>query len=108
MSTTLVAVIVAVTKGTPVPTPNGVAFASTSVVVTDSGGVPQPAVLLTGSETPTAWAFSTSVLPGAGSVVATDLDVNGAALGSPVSQGFSIAGPAPMFPPTTGITVTPV
>jgi hypothetical protein len=108
MSTTLVSVIVAIAKGASVPTPNGVAFASTSVVVTDSSGVAQPAVLLTGKETPTAWAFSTSVAPGAGSVTATDLDVNGAIFGTPVTQAFTEVGTPPAFFPTTGIVVTPV
>ena len=108
MSTTLIAVIVALAKGASIPTPNGVAFASTSVVVTDSSGTPQPAVLLTGIETPTPWAFSTSVAIGAGSVVATDLDANGATLGVPVTQAFTEVGSPPSFFPTTGITVTPV
>jgi hypothetical protein len=108
MSTPLIAVIVAITKGTSIPTQTGAAFASTSVVVTDSSGVAQPAVLLTGTETPTPWAFSTSVNPGAGTVVATDLDANGATLGSPVSQTFTEAGTPPAFLPTASISVTPV
>lgn len=107
MSSTLIAVIVALTKGAPIATPSGAAFASTSVVVTDSSGVAQPAVLLTGAETPTPWAFPTSVNPGSGTVVATDLDVNGVTLGTPVSQSFTEAGSPPTFLPTTGITVTP-
>ena len=107
MSTALVQVIVTIAKGTAIATPTGAAFASTSVVVTDSTGVAQPAVLLTGVETPTPWAFSASVAPGAGTVVATDLDANGAALGAPVSQTFTEAGSPPTFLPTTGITVTP-
>jgi hypothetical protein len=108
MSATLIPIIVAITKGASIPTPNGAAFASTSVVVTDSSGVAQPAVLLTGVETPTPWAFSTSVNPGAGSVTATDLDVNGATLGTPVTQTFTEAGSPPSFFPSTAITVTPV
>jgi hypothetical protein len=108
MSTPLVPVIVAVTKGASIPTPTGAQFASTSVVVTDSTGVAQAAVLLTGAETPTAWAFSTSVAPGAGSVTATDLDINGATLGTPVTQSFTEAGSPASFLPSTGITVTPV
>jgi hypothetical protein len=107
MSATLIPVIVAITKGASIPTQTGAAFASTSVVVTDSSGTPQPAVLLTGVETPTPWAFSTSVNPGAGTVVATDLDATGATLGTPVSQSFTEAGTPPSFLPTTGITVTP-
>jgi hypothetical protein len=108
MSANLVPVIVALAKGTSISTPTGAAFASTSVVVTDSSGTAQPPVLLTGIETPTPWAFSTSVPPGAGTVVATDLDINGATLGTPISQTFTEAGTPPAFLPTTGITVTPV
>jgi len=108
MSAALIAVIVALTKGTSIPTQTGAAFASTSVVVTDSSGVAQPAVLLTGVETPTPWAFSTSVAPGAGTVVATDLDANGATLGTPISQTFTEAGTPPAFLPTSAISVTPV
>jgi len=107
MSATLIPVIVAIAKGASINTQTGAAFASTSVVVTDSSGTLQPAVLLTGVETPTAWAFSTSVNVGAGTVVATDLDVNGVTLGT-VSQTFTEAGSPPTFLPTSGITVTPV
>ena len=108
MSATLVPVIVAVAVGPAINTPTGVPFASISAVVTDSSGVAQPAVLLTGVETPTPWAFSTSVAPGAGTVVATDLDINGATLGTPITQSFTEAGSPPNFFPPTGITVTPV
>ena len=108
MSATLIPVTVAITKGASTPTPTAAAFASTSVVVTDSSGVAQAAVLLTGVETPTAWAFSTSVNVGAGTVVTTDLDINGATLGAPISQAFTEAGTPPAFLPTTAISVTPV
>ena len=109
MSTPLVTVIVAISKATTaVNTQTGAAYASTSVIVTDSTGVAQPAVILTGKETPTPFAFSTSVAPGAGSVTATDLDVNGAALGSQLVQTFTEAGSPPTFFPSTGISVTPV
>ena len=91
----LIPIIVAITKGASIPTPNGAAFASTSVVVTDSSGVAQPAVILTGVETPTKWAFSTSVNAGIGKVVTTDLDVNGATLGTPIIQTFTEAGSPP-------------
>jgi hypothetical protein len=107
MSTTLVQVVVALTQGASIPTQTGAAYAGTSVVVTDSTGVAQPAVVLTGKETPTPFAFTTSVAPGAGTVVAQDQDVNGAALGSPVSQSFTEAGSPASFNPTSGITVTP-
>lgn len=107
MSTTLVNVTITLTKGPAVNTPSGAAFKNTSVVVTDSTGVAQAPVLLTGAETPTPWAFTTSVAPGAGTVVATDLDINGATLGAPISQAFTEAGSPPTFLPSTGITVTP-
>ena len=48
-----------------VATPTGAAFANITVVVTDSTGNPQAPVKLTGIETPTPYAFSTSVAPGA-------------------------------------------
>lgn len=108
MSVTLVQVIVALTQGAPINTPTGAAYASTSVVVTDSTGVAQAPVLLTGKELPTPFAFTTSVAPGAGTVVATDLDVNNAVIGGPVTQTFTEAGTPPTFAPTSGITVTPV
>lgn len=108
MSSTLVQVIVALTQGPTINTPTGAAYASTSVVVTDSTGVAQAPVLLTGKELPTAFAFTTSVAPGAGTVVATDLDVNGATINGPVSASFTEAGTPPTFAPTSGITVTPV
>jgi len=107
MSSNLVQVLVVVAKGASINTPTGAAFQSTSVVVTDSTGTAQPAVLLTGSELPTPWAFTTSVAPGNGTVVATDLDANGAVIGGPVTQSFTEAGTPPTFSPSTGITVTP-
>jgi hypothetical protein len=108
MSANLVQVIVALGKGNSIATPTGAAFANTSVVITDSSGVAQPAQLLTGNESPTPWAFTTSVAPGNGTAVATDLDASGTTLGSPVTQSFTEAGSPPTFLPTSGITVTPV
>lgn len=86
--------------------PAGVGFAGTKVVVTDSAGAAQSATL-EGTETPPWSATFTSLADGAGSVVATDLDSAGNAIGSPVSQSFSPAVPPTVFPQTTGITVTP-
>jgi hypothetical protein len=108
MSSNLVQVIVALTQGATVNTPTGAAYANTQVVVTDSTGTPQPTVTLTGTELPTPFAFTTSVAVGAGTVVATDFDVNGAVIGGPVSQTFTEVGSPPTFAPTTGISVTPV
>lgn len=108
MSSNLVQVIVALAQGAVVNTPTGAAYANTQVVITDSTGVAQPTVTLTGSELPTPFSFVTSVAIGAGTVVATDFDVNGVAIGGPVSQTFTEVGTPPTFAPTTGITVTPV
>ena len=108
MSSTLVAVTVLVTRSTTAANlPTGLTFKGTSVVVTDSSGTPQPAVLLTGSETPTPWQFSTSVAPGVGTVVATDLASDGSTLGTPITQSFTEAGTPATFLPASGITVTP-
>lgn len=106
MSTNLVKVTVALTQGAPILSPTGAAYANTSVVVTDSTGVAQPPVLLNGKETPP-FTFQTSVAVGNGTVVATDLDVNGATLGT-VSQTFTEVGTPVTFAPTSAITVTPV
>jgi hypothetical protein len=106
MSSSLVQVQVQIAKGASVNTPTGAAFASTSVVVTDPVSGAQTPVVLTGVESPP-WSFTTSVNPGTGSVVATDLDVNGAVLGS-ISQSFTEAGSPPTFSPSASITVTPV
>jgi hypothetical protein len=107
MSTPLVTITVLLTKTTANLPSTNAAFLNTSVVVTDSTGVAQPAVLLTGAETPTPWSFTASVATGAGTVVATDMDVNGLAIGTPVSQTFTEAGSPPTFPQTSAITVTP-
>jgi hypothetical protein len=104
MSSSLIQVTIALTFGASIATPSGAAYASTSVVVTDSTGTAQPAV----NVTPASPSFTASVAVGAGSVVAQDVDVNGAVLGSPVTQSFTEVGSPPSFTPTTGITVTPV
>src|ERR1700744_3165657 len=108
MSANLVQVIVALTQGPAINSPTGAAYASTNVMVTDSTGVAQPPVVLTGKELPTPFALTTSVAPGAGTVVATDVDVNGAPINGPVTKTFTEAGTPPTFAPTSGITVTPV
>jgi len=107
MSTALVSINVAldISGTSPLPSTNA-PFASYSVVVTDSSGTPQPAQVLTGVETPVAWAFNTSVNPGAGSVTATALDTSGATIGTPTTQAYSTGAAAGTFPTLTGITVT--
>ena len=104
MSSNLIQVTVTITQVTPVATSTGAAYAGTSVVVTDSTGVAQPAVVL---QAPTL-SFIASVALGAGTVVATAMNVNGVALEAPVSQTFTEAGSPQTFPPTGTITVTPV
>jgi hypothetical protein len=108
MSTNLVPVIVAIAVGPTIATPTGAAFANITVVVTDSTGNPQAPVKLTGIETPTPYAFSTSVAPGAGVVTATAVDINGVTLGAVITQTFTEAGTPPTFAPPTALTVTPV
>jgi hypothetical protein len=105
MSASLVQVTIVLAQGASVLTSTGAAYAGTQVIVTDSSGTPQPTVTLTGKESPP-WTLVTSVAPGAGTVVANDVDVNGTVLNS-VSQGFTEAGSPPTFAPTSGITVTP-
>ena len=105
MSTQLVQVTVVLSQGAAIASPTGAAYLNTSVVVTDSTGTAQPAVLLNGSETP-AWTFNTSVAVGAGTVVANDMDVNGAVINT-VTQPFTEVGTPVTFAPTSTITVTP-
>ncbi len=103
MSTSLIQVTIALTFLDSENTPSGVAYANTSVVVTDSTGVAQPAVLLT----PANPSFTASVAVGAGTVVATDLDTAGTVL-STISQSFTEVGSPPAYTPVGTITVTPV
>ena len=97
---------VTITIGYPGPainTPSGDAYSATSVVVTDSTGVAQPAVTVT----PASPSFVASVANGAGIVVANDVDVDGNVLAS-LTQTFTEAGSPPQFTPAGSITVTPV
>jgi hypothetical protein len=93
VSTNLVSGIatLAVATGTPLPAGNA-AQASISVVVTDAGGTAYPAVVLTGAEQPTAWAYGATYAAGAATAVATALDVNGATIGTPASYPFTVTG----------------
>jgi hypothetical protein len=77
MSTSLVQVLIALTNQTLPLQAGAAAQASIAAVVTDSTGVAQSTVQLTGNESPTPWAFTTSVAPGAGSVSFTPMDSNG-------------------------------
>jgi hypothetical protein len=86
-----------VTPGTPLPAGNA-AQASNSVVVTDSAGTVYPAVVLTGTEQPTAWAYAATFASGAATAVVTALDINGADIGSPATYQFTVT---PIGVPTT-------
>ena len=106
MSTPLIQVTIVLTQGASVATSTGNAYVGTEVVVTDSTGVAQPTVTLTGKESPP-WTIVTSVAAGAGTVVATDVDTAGATLNT-ITQTFTEVGSPPAtFTPTAGITVTP-
>jgi hypothetical protein len=63
-------------------------IASTTVVVTDSGGAAQT-FTLNGTESPVGFIPSVTVAAGTGSVVITDLDANGATLGTAVTVPYT-------------------
>lgn len=99
-------VVVTLSKNLAAVLAAGVVFAGTKVDVTDAAGATQ-STTLNGTESPPWSATFTSLADGAGSVVATDLDSTGAAIGSPVTQSFPAASSPPStFPQTTGISVT--
>ncbi len=99
-------VVVTLSKNLAAVLAAGVVFAGTKVDVTDAAGATQ-STTLNGTESPPWSATFTSLADGAGSVVATDLDNTGAAIGSPVTQTFPAVAPPATFPQTTGISVTP-
>jgi len=95
MSTVLVAGVVTLTVNPGQPLPAGsAAQASIAVVVTDAAGTVSPTVALTGLEAPTPWAFPATLAAGDATFVATAMDVNGAAIGAPVSGTFPVAAKA--------------
>jgi hypothetical protein len=99
-------IIIALAK-TDTNLPSGVTFAGTNVVVTDSTGQPQPAVMLTGKETPP-WTMTATVADGAGTVAATDVDTAGVIMpGTTVRTEAYTTIPVPStFPATTGISIS--
>ena len=100
-----IATVVVAKAATAVPTPTGAAYASTHILLTDSAGAAQTASV-NGSESPPWTAVFTGVAAGAGTVVVTDLDVNAATLGTPISQAFTEAGSAPAtYLPSVSVTV---
>jgi hypothetical protein len=115
MSATLVQVVI--TVGTAkVPVPSGITPAGLSVVVTDSTGVAQAAVVLTGSESPP-YSFTTSLplsadgLTVSASIVGTALDSTGAAVvatGNPsASVALTLTEPSVVLLSTATMVLTP-
>lgn len=73
------------------PLPSGNApQASVSVVVTDSSGVPQAPVVLTGAESPTPWAYAATFASGPATAVATALDTSNNPIGSVATLSFTV------------------
>jgi hypothetical protein len=105
MSTALVKVLVQVAVGASQPTPSGQPSAGISVVITDPTGA-QPAVILTGNETPP-WSFTTSVAPGASTADVSAIDTAGTVLLALPQFPFTETGTSNTFLPPTGVTVTP-
>lgn len=100
-------ILVVVTPVSPAPSlPGTAAFGKMNLVVTDSSGAIQTQSV-TGVETPPYSATFTNLAAGAGSVVASCLDVNGATLGTALTQAFTTA-PASggTFPQPGSIQVT--
>ena len=99
-------IVVTLTK-VSTPLPGTAAFAKSNIVVTDGAGATQSASV-TGTEIPPWSAPFNNIAAGSGSVTATDLDVNGATLGSQ-TQAFQTApggGTGTTFPQTSSIVVT--
>lgn len=101
-------IVITATKGPLVPGAPPTGIVSTQLVVTDNSGAVLPTVTLNGTETPP-W---TATLTGAAgtaevSATATDVDVNGATVGSPVTGTESgSGGVVGNLPGTTGVTIT--
>lgn len=93
---------------TPVPSTNA-AFQQLVVVSTDGAGGAQTANL-TGSETPPWSVVFQNVASGTGNVVATATDANGTAIGSPLTQPYTVTAGggtgSGTFPQPQSITVT--
>ena len=99
---------VTLTQGPSVPVPTGnVAYAKTTITLTDSAGAAQTADV-NGSESPpwTAVFQNIAAVAGAtGTVSAQDFDAAGTAMGSAVTGTFTEVGSALTFTPTNGVSV---
>lgn len=95
MASTLAQVLITITP-TKTVLPTGISAGVLSVVVTDSTGAAQPAVSLTGSETPP-FSFTTSLpvssdgITVSASIVETALDATGTVISAPGNPGSPIA-----------------
>ena|ERR1700733_11751818 len=101
-------IAIVATKGALVPGAPPTGIVSTKAVVTDNSGVALPAVTLTGVETPP-WSATLTGTAGTAeaSVTFTDVDVNGATVGTPVTVTESGSGGViGNLPGTTGGTIT--
>lgn len=96
-------ILVTLTK-VDAPLVPGQTYAGTKVDVTDASGAVQTKTLI-GSESPK-FSATFTVVDGTGSVTATDLDVTGATIGTPVVQAFATGGTGTTFPQTTGVVVS--
>jgi hypothetical protein len=85
------------------PVPSGVTRASTALVVVDSAGASQSASL-TGAESPP-WTTSFTVAAGAGTITATDIDTNGATIGTTGPAAFATGAVGATVLQTSGVTV---
>jgi hypothetical protein len=90
--------------------PAGVTRASTTVLVTDSAGASQSATL-TGTEVPVGFIPSVTVAAGAGTILLTDTDTNGAVIGTPTGPlpftTGSVTGSVLQSSGVTVVTITP-
>lgn len=100
-----VATVLLTVTVTTLPATSG-AYKETNIVLTDSAGAVQKAVV-NGTETPAWSAVFNNVAAGDGNVVAQAMDVNGAAIGAAITQTFTEVGSPPAtFPAPSAITVT--
>lgn len=80
------------------------AYLKTTITVTDANAQAQTADV-NGTETPPWTAVFNNVATGAGIASAQAFDVNGAAIGDPVSTPFTEVGSPETFPAVTAISV---
>jgi hypothetical protein len=92
----------------PATIPAGTVRKTTKVDVLDAANAPQ-SFSLDGTESPLGFIPQVQVASGAGTVTVTDLDANGAAIGSPVVTNYTTITAAPQLASTGAsvVVVTP-